>query len=99
MPFLYIYKREINAESSGVYRHNNLSNIMARFIITTKHTRSSNGIRIEPGMQVEVVTQSMSNPVSTNGGKAVIDAFYRIYGIDIKKAGCLNMVELDVRQV
>ena len=41
---------------------------MARFIITTKHTRSSNGIHIEPG-------------------------------IDIKKAGCLNMVELDVRQV
>ena len=71
---------------------------MARFVITTKHTKNSNGIRIEPGMQVEVVTQSMSNPVTTNGGTAVIDAFYRIYGIDIKKAGCLNMVELDVRQ-
>jgi hypothetical protein len=23
----------------------------------------------------------------------------RIYGIDIKKAGCLNMVELDVQKV
>lgn len=72
---------------------------MARFIITTKHTKNTNGIRIEPGMQVEVVTQSMSNPVTTNGGKAVIDAFYRIYGIDIKKAGCLSMVELDVEQI
>lgn len=30
---------------------------MARFIITTKHTRNTNGIRIEPGMRVEVVTQ------------------------------------------
>lgn len=69
---------------------------MARFRITTKHVKNSNGIRIEPGMTVEVVNQSMSNPVTTNGGQIVADAFYRIYGIDIKKAGCLNMVELEV---
>lgn len=69
---------------------------MARFRITTKHVKNSNGIRIEPGMTVEVVTQSMSNPVTTNGGQIVADAFYRIYGIDIKKAGCMNMVELEV---
>lgn len=72
---------------------------MARFIITTKHVKNSNGIRIEPGMSVEVVTQGMSNPVITNGGRGVVDAFYRIYGIDIKKAGCLNMVELNVERV
>ena len=72
---------------------------MARFRITTKHVKNSNGIRIEPGLTVEVVTQSMSNPVTTNGGQIVADAFYRIYGIDIKKAGCLNMVELEVKQI
>lgn len=72
---------------------------MARFKITTKHVKNSNGIRIEPGMSVEVITQTMSNPVITNGGQAVADAFMRIYGIDIKKAGCLNMVELDVKQM
>lgn len=72
---------------------------MPRFIITTKRMKQTNGIRIEPGMSVEVVTQSMSNPVLTNGGQAVADAFYRIYGIDIKKAGCLNNVELDVERV
>ncbi len=72
---------------------------MARFRITTKHVKNSNGIRIEPGMTVEVVTQSMSNPVTTNRGQIVADAFYRIYGIDIKKAGCLNMVELEVEQI
>ena len=71
---------------------------MARFRITTRHVKNVNGIRIEPGMSVEVVTQSMSNPVTTNGGQAVIDAFMRIYGIDIKKARCLNMVELDLKQ-
>lgn len=72
---------------------------MAMFQITTKHTKNSNGIRIEPGMSVQVVTQSMSNPVTTNGGQPVIDAFMRIYGIDIKKAGCLNMVELNVERI
>ena len=72
---------------------------MARFKITTKHVRNCNGIRIEPGMSVEVIAQSMSNPVSTNGGQLVIDAFYRIYGIDIKKAGCLNNIELEVKQI
>lgn len=72
---------------------------MPRFRITTKRMKQTNGIRIEPGMSVEVVTQSMSNPVLTNGGQLVADAFYRIYGIDIKKAGCLNNVELDVERV
>jgi len=71
---------------------------MPRFRITTKNRKNVNGIRIEPGMSVEVVTQSMSNPVVTNGGQAVIDAFYRIYGIDIKKAGCLNMIDLSVER-
>lgn len=72
---------------------------MAMFQITTKSRKQTNGIRIEPGMSVQVVTQSMSNPVITNGGQCVVDAFYRIYGIDIKKAGCLNMVDLDVRKI
>lgn len=71
---------------------------MPRFRITTKNRKNVNGIRIEPGMSVEVVTQSMSNPVVTNGGQSVIDAFYRIYGIDIKKAGCLNMIDLNVER-
>lgn len=69
---------------------------MARFRITTKMMKNSNGVRIEPGMTVEVVTQSMNNPLLTNGGQAVADAFMRIYGIDIKKAGALNMVYLNV---
>ena len=69
---------------------------MARFRITTKMMKNSNGVRIEPGMTVEVVTQSMNNPLLTNGGQAVAEAFMRIYGIDIKKAGALNMVYLNV---
>lgn len=72
---------------------------MARFIITTKRRTNSNGIILEPGMQVEVITQSLSNPLTTNGGQAVVDAFMRIYGIDIKKAGICSTVYLDVKKV
>ena len=72
---------------------------MARFLITTKQMKNTNGIRIEPGMSVEVVTQSMSNPVLTNGGQSVVDAFMRIYGIDIRRAGALNMSYLNVERI
>lgn len=67
--------------------------------VTVKTSKNSNGIRIERGMSVEVVTNSMSNPVTTNGGQPVVDAFMRIYGIDIRKLGALNMAYLDVQRI
>lgn len=67
--------------------------------VTVKSSKNSNGIRIERGMSVEVVTNNITNPVTTNGGQAVADAFIRIYGIDIRKAGALNMVYLDVERI
>lgn len=72
---------------------------MPRFLITTKCMKNSNGIRIEPGMSVEVVTNSMSNPVITNGGREVEAAFMRIYGISLTKACALNMIYLDVKRI
>ena len=67
--------------------------------ITVKTSKNSIGIRVERGMSVEVVTNNITNPVSTNGGQAVVDAFMRIYGIDIRKVGALNMVYLDVQRI
>lgn len=67
--------------------------------VTVKNSKNTNGIRLERGMSVDVVTNSMSNPVTTNGGQPVVDAFMRIYGIDIRKAGALNMVYLDVERI
>ncbi|MBD5250958.1 MAG: hypothetical protein HDS56_07275 [Barnesiella sp.] len=72
---------------------------MPLFRITTKTMKNSNGVRIEPGMTVEVSTNSMSNPVTNNGGQMVSDAFMRIYGIDIKKAGALNTICLNVERI
>lgn len=67
--------------------------------VTVKSSKNSNGIRIERGMSVEVVTNNITNPVTTNGGQAVADAFMRIYGIDIRRAGALNMSYLDVQRI
>lgn len=72
---------------------------MALFRITVKSSKNTNGVRIERGMSVDVPSNSMSNPVITNGGQSVVDAFMRIYGIDIKKAGALSMVYLDVERI
>lgn len=72
---------------------------MPLFRVTLKRMKNSNGIRLEPGMSVDVVSNSFCNPVSTNGGKLVADAFYRVYGVDIKKAGALNMADLDVERI
>jgi hypothetical protein len=41
---------------------------MAKYRITTKHLRTNNGVRIEPGMSVEVITPTIGNPVVNNGG-------------------------------
>ena len=72
---------------------------MPLFRITVKTSKNTNGIRLERVMSVDVATNSMSNPVSVNGGQSVADAFMRSYGIDIKKAGALNMAYLDVVRI
>lgn len=72
---------------------------MPLYRVTVKQMKLSNSIRIERGMSVDVVTNSISNPVSTNGGQVVNDAFMRIYGIDLKKLGALNMIYLDVDRI
>ena len=72
---------------------------MPLFRVTVKQMKLTSGIRIEPGMSVDVVTNSMSNPLTTNGGQAVADAFMRVYGIDLKRIGALSTVYLDVVRV
>lgn len=69
---------------------------MPLFRVTVKQMKLTSGIRIEPGMSVDVVSSSMSNPLTTNGGQAVADAFMRVYGIDMKRLGALSTVYLDV---
>ena len=72
---------------------------MPKYRITTRQRTQLNGIRIEPGMSVDVVTSGFSDPLLVDGGQAVVDAFSRIYGIDIRKAGVCSRVFLDVKQI
>ena len=72
---------------------------MPLFKITVKTAKNSNGVRLEKGMSVDVLSNSFNNPVTTNGGQVVVDAFQRIYGFDIKKAGALSTVYLDVQRI
>lgn len=72
---------------------------MPLYRITVKQMKVSSGIRIEKGMSVDVVTNSFSNPVVTNGRQCVVDAFMRIYGIDLRKIGALNTVYLDCQKI
>ena len=58
---------------------------MPLYQVTVSRTVASNGIRLEPGMQVVISTQTTTNPVSVNGGKDVIAAFQRVYGINISR--------------
>ena len=72
---------------------------MPLYRVTVKQMKVANGLRIEKGMTADVVTNSISNPVVTNGGQLVNDALMRLYGVDLKKLGALNMVYLDVKQI
>lgn len=72
---------------------------MPLFRVTIKTSKNTNGVRVEKGMTVDVPSNSMSNPVTVNGGQTVVDAFMRIYGIDIKRAGVLSMAYLDVQRI
>lgn len=67
--------------------------------VTVKQNKLTSGMRVERGMSVDVITNSIANPVITNGGQVVADAFMRIYGIDIRKIGVLNMAYLDVERI
>ena len=61
---------------------------MALWKLTVKMTIVKNSVRLERGMSVQVA--SLANPISSNNGEAAREAFMRIYGIDLKKAGALT---------
>ena len=73
---------------------------MPLYRVTVKQMKVSNGLRIEKGMSVDVVTNSIQNPLCSSAEKRkVADAFMRMYGIDMDKIGALNMIYLDVIRI
>ena len=72
---------------------------MALYRITVKRRVVSSGMCIEPGMEVNVSSLMPTNPISINGGKSVAEAFMRIYGVDLKKMGVLNIGYLEATRI
>ena len=71
---------------------------MALFRATVKMSRMTNNVRLEKGMSVDFPSV-YSNPLTTNGGKEVVEAFLRKYGIDLKKANAVNESYIKIEKV
>lgn len=61
---------------------------MALYTVEITTAGTTNGVRREKGMSVEVSCNS--HPVSHNGGVLVYEAFDRKYGVDSKKGRFLT---------
>ena len=72
--------------------------IMALYRVRTKRRKCCNGINIEPGMEVQVVTP-LNNTVQVNNWQYVEDAFMRVFGISLRKANCLNVSDLEIMKL
>lgn len=67
--------------------------------VTVKSNLSVNGVRLEKGMSVEVVSQSYSLLSTLQGQELVNNAFKAKYGVDLKKACALTSLRLDVIKI
>lgn len=72
---------------------------MPLFRVTVKNVVNSNGVYLTPGMSVNVNTSSFANPVTTNGGQLVAEAFMRVYGVDLRRANALTTSRLNVEMI
>ena len=67
--------------------------------VTVKSNLNSNGVRLEKGMSVEVVSQSYNLLGTLQGKELVNNAFTAKYGVDVKKASALTSLYLDVVKI
>lgn len=62
--------------------------------------RIVNGVRLEPGMQVEFQSPNFNNPLMTSEGRqAIEDAFMRRYGISIMQANAMSVVWIKCEEI
>ncbi len=76
---------------------------MALWRISVKRSESVNGVRLEKGMFVEMVTPvSMSNPLNSNPGEnkpKINNLFVGKYGVDLLKAGLISPSHLQSEKI
>ena len=71
---------------------------MSLYKVKTKYRKCCNGVNIEAGMEVQVVTP-MNNTIQVNNWQYVEDAFMRVFGISLRKAGCLSASQLEITKI
>lgn len=67
--------------------------------VTVKSNLNSNGVRLEKGMSVEVVSQSFNLLGTRQGQELVNNAFKAKYGVDVGRANALTSLYLDVVKI
>jgi len=76
---------------------------MSLWRISVKHSRSVNGVRLEKGMFVDMVTPiTMSNPLNCNPNEnkpKINNLFISKYGIDLLKAGLISLTNLQAEKI
>jgi len=71
---------------------------MSLYLVRTKYRKCCNGVNIEAGMEVQVVTP-LNNTIQVNNWQYVEEAFMRVFGISLRKANCLNLSNLEVTKL
>ncbi|MDE5664341.1 MAG: hypothetical protein K2I31_00170 [Duncaniella sp.] len=72
---------------------------MPLFKISVTRSFRGSGIVVEPGMSVQLSSPNTMSPINMDGGRLVNDAFMRVFGIDLKKAGILNIAYLRANRI
>lgn len=74
---------------------------MSLWRITTKRSVMFNGVSIEPGMSVEIPSRinGWNNPMHITNNREINNAFKRVYGIDLERAGLLSPNYLRIEMV
>lgn len=67
--------------------------------VTIKRGASINGVCLEKGMSVEVVSQSFNLLGTWQNREVVNNAFKAKYGVDVGKANALTSLYLDVVKI
>ena len=74
---------------------------MALWKISVKNSGTINGVRIEKGMSVEYVTKTSTPPLQaiSQNKEQIAQLFKNKYGVDILKAGLVNMGRLTCEKI
>lgn len=67
---------------------------MQLYRVKVKENIMSKGIRLDKGMSVDI--EASTNPLSIDDGITIIEAFFKCYAVDIRRANILSKEYLDI---